>query len=466
MIHFILNNETIQTDVPPGTTLLDFIRYHRHLMGTKIGCREGDCGACTVITGEMIDGVIRYRTVTSCLMPLQHASGKHILTIEGINPKDGSLTPVQQAFVEENGTQCGFCTVGFVMSLSCFCMQPSTQYEDAIGAMDGNICRCTGYKSIERAASRICNLLQSSNGVPAIDRAVESGIVPAYVKSIPERLQALNTHATSVAQTRVSRLVAGGTDLYVQQPEVLMQASIYNAFETSSLRSITEAESTIAIGGAVTVTDLLASPVMQSHFPKLYAQLKLVSSTPIRNMATVAGNLVNASPIGDLTIWLLAMNATVVLKNSRTREVPLRDFYQGYKILDKTADEVIEKITFGKPGASTYFNFEKVSKRRYLDIATVNTALSLQIEGGRIEHAHLSAGGVAPVPLLLKNASSCLDHQAFPLSAKVLRELHHLIQAEIHPIDDVRGSEKYKRLLMQQLFNAHLIEIEHAYAQR
>ena len=144
----------------------------------------------------------------------------------------------------------------------------------------------------------------------------------------------------------------------------------------------------------------------------------------------------------------------------------MKDFYKAYKELDKTADEFIEKIIFAKPPPGSIFNFEKVCKRRYLDIATVNTALCMEIEEGRIVHAHLSAGGVAPVPLLLKNASSCLDHQPFPLAPKAVRELHYLIQAEIHPIDDVRGSEKYKRLLMQQLFNAHLIEIEHAYAQR
>src|SRR5688572_5809198 len=144
--------------------LLDFIRYHRHLMGTKIGCREGDCGACTVIIGEWMDDHIRYRTMTSCLMPIQHAAGKHIITIEGINPKDGSLTPVQQAMVEENGTQCGFCTVGFVMSLSwlSFNQSPAT-IDQAIASVDGNICRCTGYKSIERAAARICSALDAND---------------------------------------------------------------------------------------------------------------------------------------------------------------------------------------------------------------------------------------------------------------------------------------------------------------
>jgi xanthine dehydrogenase small subunit len=151
LTRFILNNSDIETDELSGSTVLDFVRYHKDLKGTKIGCREGDCGACTILVGELVDDKVRYRSMTSCLMPLANAAGKHIVTIEGINPTDGSLTPVQQAMVDESGTQCGFCTVGFVMSLTGACIDGS----DKIAAIDGNICRCTGYKSIERAACRL-----------------------------------------------------------------------------------------------------------------------------------------------------------------------------------------------------------------------------------------------------------------------------------------------------------------------
>src|SRR5580765_9097988 len=159
MIEFILNNQDISTDLAAGMTVLDFVRYRQNLKGTKIGCREGDCGACTVLVGELLGNEVRYRTMTSCLMPLANAAGKHIVTVEGINPDDGSLTPVQQAMVDESGTQCGFCTVGFVMSLTGFCVDAVSSphvskgsVEAAISSVDGNICRCTGYKSIERAA--------------------------------------------------------------------------------------------------------------------------------------------------------------------------------------------------------------------------------------------------------------------------------------------------------------------------
>ena len=162
-MHFILNNEDIDTHLPAGTTVLDFVRYHKNLKGTKIGCREGDCGACTILVGEPKDGKVRYRTMTSCLMPLANASGKHIVTIEGVNPSDGSLTPVQQTMVDASGTQCGFCTVGFVMSLTGFCIDDVAKTPDmAVSAIDGNICRCTGYQNIVWAVQHAARIMNGS----------------------------------------------------------------------------------------------------------------------------------------------------------------------------------------------------------------------------------------------------------------------------------------------------------------
>src|SRR6476620_6220793 len=163
MIELILNDRKISTDLSPGTTVLDFVRYRENLKGTKIGCREGDCGACTILVGELVGDDVRYRSMTSCLMPLANAAGKHVVTVEGINPTDGSLSPVQQAMVDESGTQCGFCTVGFVMSLTGFCIDDTPKtIESAVSAIDGNICRCTGYKSLERAASRLSELVSQT----------------------------------------------------------------------------------------------------------------------------------------------------------------------------------------------------------------------------------------------------------------------------------------------------------------
>jgi xanthine dehydrogenase small subunit len=473
MLRFILNDQDIETDIAAGATVLDFVRYRQDLKGTKIGCREGDCGACTVLVGELIDGRIRYRSMTSCLMPLANAVGKHIVTVEGINPPDGSLTPVQQAMVDESGTQCGFCTVGFVMSLTGFCVDECEKTpEMAISSVDGNICRCTGYKSIERAAERICEQL-ATNG---------EQFVPDYFADIPKRLDELNRSAAQ-AETRavasVSTFVSGGTDVYVQKPDDLAEVEANHLFYDNELRTIRQNVEFVEIGASVTVTDLLESDLMRSIFPRLYEHLKLVSSTPIRNMATLAGNFVNASPIGDMTVWFLALNAEITLNTGR--ELLLRKLYLDYKKLAKEPDEYITTIRFKKPHHDFRFNFEKVCKRTYLDIATVNTAASFKVEPvpGKdwlppaierrqaprseptidyfITDAHVAIGGVAAIPLYLKETSSFLIGRH--VDEDTLKKANDIMQAEISPISDVRGSEAYKRLLARQLFLAHFYEM-------
>jgi xanthine dehydrogenase small subunit len=465
MVKFILNNQTIETDLPAGMTVLDFVRYQKNLKGTKIGCREGDCGACTVLVGELSKDSVKYRSMTSCLMPLANAHGKHVVTVEGINKPDGSLTTVQQAMVEENGTQCGFCTVGFVMSLTGFCVDETRKTcEQAISSVDGNICRCTGYKSIERAAEQISQQLavsreQSEESVDWSKRlnfAIKKEIVPDYFSTIKERLEDVKA-GNSKLKTQNSKLffVGGGTDLYVQRHEEMVYAPAENLFDNSDLRRIEDAGDFIEIGASVTVTDLLISPPMQSIFPNLYKHLKLISSTPIRNMATLAGNFVNASPIGDMTAWFLALDATIVFNNDR--ELPLRDFYLGYKTLAKAEDEFIKTIRFHKPAGDFRFNFEKVSKRTYLDIASANSAISLQMENNKITEAHVSVGGVAPIPLYLKNTSEFLRGKE--ISDSLISQANEILQSEISPISDVRGSAEYKRLLLRQLFTAHFVEL-------
>jgi xanthine dehydrogenase small subunit len=474
MIYFILNDQSIRTDLPAGTTVLDFVRYHRRLSGTKIGCREGDCGACTVLVGELQHpNGVRYRAMTSCLTPLSNVQHKHVVTIEGINPTQaGSLTPVQEAMVSESATQCGFCTPGFVMSLTNFFLSIREQEgpEQAIAAIDGNICRCTGYKSIERAAMQLTALSGSRTAQTPLEFAVEKGIVPEYFLQIPKRLTAMQPAATASAANVPGHgpqlgehpvILGGGTDLYVQHPEVMVHTQADARFDNVSLREIRDLGDYVEIGASATVTDLLESPVMNACFPRLKEHLKLVSSTPIRNMATVAGNLVNASPIGDLTVWLLAMNASITLRNGNTREIPLRDFYSGYKTMAKTAGEILEHIRFQKPGNSDFFNFEKVSKRTHLDIASVNSALFLRVENELITGAHLAVGGVAPIPLYLIKTSAFFIGKALPkgdpLDSDLLREADVLMQSEISPISDVRGSAAYKRLLARQLLWAHFL---------
>jgi len=469
MIEFILNDQNIATDEPPGMTVLDFVRYRKNLKGTKIGCREGDCGACAILVGEVIGENVRYRSMTSCLMPLANAAGKHIVTVEGVNPSDGSLTPVQAAMIDESGTQCGFCTVGFVMSLTGFCIDetPKTP-EMAVSSIDGNICRCTGYKSIERAAAKVSGQLSVVSGQNdtkgSLRRQVETNVCPKYFLDIKERLVTISKDSRPLATDhRPLSFVGGGTDVYVQRPEHMAETATRPLFYDDALRGIRDTGDHIEIGASATVTDLLESPVMQSIFPDLYKHLKLVSSTPIRNMATLAGNFVNASPIGDMTIWFLALDAEIDLcKSPRVskgdmRSLRLKDLYLGYKQLAKQADEIITTIKFKKPTGDFRFNFEKVCKRTYLDIATVNTAFSLTMDGNVVADAHISAGGVAPIPLYLERTSAFLRGKE--MKEETIADAIEIVQQEISPISDVRGSVKYKRLLLRQLFRAHFYEL-------
>ena len=464
MIQFILNDKTIATDLPPGMVMLDFIRYHEHLMGTKIGCREGDCGACTILVGEMVNGELQYESMTSCLMPIGNAAGKHIVSIEGINFAD-SLNPIQQAMADEGGTQCGFCTPGFVMSLAGFCLSSTeANQQAAIAAIDGNICRCTGYKPIERAAGKVAAImkertLRQAQDEEATEFVARKKILPEYFTGIKNRLQSLLAAQPLTPDSMLpTHLVGGGTDLYVQKHEEMSNAAIRFVFDPPELNDINKEGKKCIIGPSVTVSDLKASPIFNEAIPAFQSYAKLVSSTPIRNMATIAGNFINASPIGDFTIFFLALDAQLVLSDGKKkRELPLRKLYKGYKILDKKPEEHIEQIWFELPDGTTYFHFEKVSKRTHLDIASVNSAIRLQMKDDVIEGAGLSAGGVGPVPMYLQKTSEFLKGKK--ISDSLVQEVIEVMQTEISPISDARGTKEYKTLLLGQLIKAHFLPL-------
>ncbi|HEX5651837.1 MAG TPA: FAD binding domain-containing protein [Chitinophagaceae bacterium] len=459
MTRFILNDTTIATDLPPGMVVLDFIRYHRQLMGTKIGCREGDCGACTVLVGTLKDGEVSYQSMTSCLLPLGNLQGKHVVTIEGINNEN--LNPVQQAMADEGATQCGFCTPGFVISLAGFCLEDKEpSVSNAIAAVDGNICRCTGYKSIERAAAHITRLLENRKEEPPLRFAVREKILPAWFERIKNRLQDLLNGEERTSGSETKKVMGGGTDLYVQQHEEMQEASLRFFFDHPALNGIEREGNRCIVGPSATVTDLRQSPIINESFPAFHRYAKLISSTPIRNMATIAGNFINASPIGDFTIFFLALDAQLELSGNDEKEkrrIALRKLYKGYKDLDKDPQEYISRIYFELPSKTTLFNFEKVSKRTHLDIATVNSAIWLDLEDGIIQKAGLSAGGVGPIPLFLEKTSAFLKGKS--ISEEIVEETIAIARSEISPISDVRGSKEYKSLLLGQLIKAHFITL-------
>jgi len=454
MIEFILNNKTIKTEKPSGSLLLDFVRYDKSLTGTKIGCREGDCGACTVLIGDLKNGQMDYKQVTSCLTPLGNVQGKHVVTIEGLNME--SLSPVQQYIVDESGSQCGFCTTGFVVSLTQFCLTNSApSYKDAIASIDGNICRCTGYKPIERAAKHITESLSDKSEKETLDWLITQKFIPSYFKDISTQLNKL---IPVIKTEQNGKLVGGGTDLYVQKMDQLIDHDVNLITEFSEIRFTKVENGICSLGAGNTATDMLESDEMQSMFPSLTDHIKLVASSPIRNIATLGGNFVNASPIGDFTAFFLAINANITLtEDGQDRTIFLKDFYKGYKELDKTPGEFISSISFNVPIANSHFNFEKVSKRIHLDIASVNTAIQISVTDNEINETHLSAGGVGPIPMYLNETSAFLNGKE--LSAQNIKSANDVLQREISPISDVRGSADYKRLLLRQLFYAHFIKL-------
>jgi len=461
MIKFILNQENVTTELPSGMAVLDFLRNHKKLTGTKEGCREGDCGACMILMGKRDGKKICYSPVNSCLLPLGEAAGKHIVTIEGLN-SDEQLNTIQQAIADEGATQCGYCTPGMIIALTGFFMNTRHINEhNMISALDGNICRCTGYISVRRAVGQLCKRFTISGfGEDRINLLIKWGILPDYFLQIPEQLKMLTQSCScegSREQKKSPVIVAGGTDLFVQKPEELYNAELRFLSGRNDLKGIEIKDNYCYIGAAATVEELKTSAIMQSFFPKINNYFQQISSTPIRHRATIGGNIVNASPIGDITIFLLALNAKILLNNGKkSRELALKDFFKGYKMLDKDDNEIAEKVSFPVPLKENFFNFEKVSRRTHLDIASVNSAIQIQMENDIIREVHLSAGGVGPVPLYLSQTGDYLKGK--PVTAEHIRKAADIAQSEISPISDVRGSKDYKRLLFRQLIFAHFIE--------
>lgn len=456
MIEFILNKEHIVAEVPSGSILLDFIRKEKQLTGTKIGCREGDCGACTVLVGTLNEhGDVDYKTVVSCLTPIDSVYGKHVVTIEGINLLDG-LTVIQNAIKENNATQCGFCTPGFVISLTGYAFNNNTSISGIKDAVSGNICRCTGYKSIEKAASEIEGILTEKNSTVALKWLIDNRVIPAYFAKIPKKLQNIKPKENIVTDKII---VGGGTDLYVTQAGKLQETNIQLISDIENNNKISISNDICTINTGATASDILNFNKLHNYFPDLKKYFKLISSEQIRNTGTLGGNLVNASPIADLTIFFIALASKIKIANSNgnIRSIFLKDFYRGYKTIDLQYDEIVQELYFNLPDKHQYFNFEKVSKRTHLDIASVNSAMIIEINNNVISDIHISAGGIAPIPKYLKNTCSFLSGKI--LSSDNIRKAHCVLKEEISPISDVRGSEEYKRLLLRQLFYGHFIKL-------
>lgn len=457
MIEFILNDKLVIAVSPPTTVLLDFIRKEQKLIGTKEGCREGDCGACTVLLGELHGNEVKYKTINSCLMPIGALHGKHLVTIEGIN--GSQLTKIQETFVNEGGTQCGFCTPGFIISLTGYFLNSSAyNTNDAVDYLGGNVCRCTGYNGIKRAVEQSIEYYEKNKSSHGSGRKelVSLNYIPEYFLGISKELKKIKPAGKEKIGSNV--IISGGTDLYVQKWEEMIASNSRLISGNEKLRGIIKKGKLIWIGAGTTIEEIRSSAILQKLIPQWAEYLNLFGSLPIRNRATVGGNIVNASPIGDMTNILLALNSSVHLANGvKKRKILLKDFYKGYKTLDKKKEEIVEAFTFDAPSKYTFFNYEKVSKRTYLDIASVNSSILIEIKKDKVSLVDISAGGVSAVPLhLSKMCSYLMDKE---ITTDTIINAVSTALTEISPITDARGTIAYKKLLLRQLLYAHFIQL-------
>jgi xanthine dehydrogenase small subunit len=388
------------------------------------------------------------------LLPIGDVDGCHVVTVEGLI--GSPLTLVQELLVDHSASQCGFCTPGIVLSLTGFCLtSPTLSYDDAIDALDGNLCRCTGYVAIRNAARALCERLAETDTDPGerLAALVAAGVVPEYFLAIPSRLAQLQTAPTSTVQPAV--LVAGGTDLFVQRPEELLDQNLCFLSRRRDLNYVRVDGELMRVGAAVTIEDFRRADAVQKHFPALFRDLSLHSSTLLRNKATLTGNIVNASPIGDATIILLALDARLVIvaADGATRETPLTSFFLGYKKVDLACGELVSEIVIPLLPDGARYHFEKVSNRVTLDIAAVNSALRMTTDQNRaITDLRISAGGVGPIPFLVGGLEAFHGRK---IDARVVDAIAQVAEDAARPIDDIRGSAAYKKLLLGQLVRAH-----------
>ncbi len=454
-LRFRVNELLVDAEAWEETLALDYIRGTLGLTGTKEGCREGDCGACLVLLGERGSGGPVWRSAPSCLLALGELDGRHLITIEGIAAS--GLTPVMEAFLDEGASQCGFCSPGFIVALTAFLVEGGIDPVRAVAAIEGNLCRCTGYGSIRRAAGKLArdfSDLPRELG-PRLKVLSERRVLPASLAGLMLDLPEAGSRPAPAPEPLN---LGGGTDYFVRNPDPEPGTAVAFVDRQGGLSEIRQKDGFLEVGAAVTVRDFFAHPRVRAHAPGIEAFEGQVASLPIRNRATLAGNIVNASPIADMTAILLGLGASVRLRSAGgDRALPLSEFFLGYKKTALAAGEYIEAVLLPEEGGPVRLSFEKVAKRERLDIASANTALGLRLRDGKITWARLSAGGMAPVPLLLRKASGSLAGKA--PDAAAAREAARLALEETTPIGDVRGSAGYRSRLLERLVLAHFVRL-------
>jgi xanthine dehydrogenase small subunit len=469
-IRFVRRGELVSlNNVPPERTLLEVLREDLGCTGTKEGCGEGDCGACTVVLGELVPGTpgaaegIRYHAINSCIRLAHSVDGMALWTVEDLAAADGALHPAQEAMVRCHGSQCGFCTPGFVMSLfgmyqNHVCRGVAITRELAQEELSGNLCRCTGYRPILDAAQQMAELPARRIDKPALvaqlTRLHATAAAPGEGRYLaPATLRDL---LAARAAHPGAQIVAGCTDVGLWVTKMHMQfPQVLDVTRVQELRRIERHESHLAIGAAVTLTDAFEALVAER--PQLKTFADRFAGLPVRNSATLGGNVVNGSPIGDSMPLLMALDARLVLMSGRgQREMPLEAFYTGYRANVLAADEVLAWIKVPRPSPGEFLRAYKISKRYDDDISAVCLVLNMTFGNGAVARVRVGAGGVAATPARAADTERFLLGR--PWTEETARQASEVLRSEFQPIGDMRASAAYRREVLGNLLQRFWLE--------
>jgi xanthine dehydrogenase small subunit len=451
--------------IPPDRTLLDLLREDLRLTATKEGCAAGDCGACTVVVAEAVDGQLQYRAVNSCIKPAHAIDGLALWTAADLAQTDGTLHPVQQAMLAFHGSQCGFCTPGFVMSLFALYQRTVARGQaldkhSAQEALSGNLCRCTGYRPIVQAA---CSL--SAEPAQAVDEkpivaALQQLVATEKTNGAYLRPSTLSALLQARARLPQAQLIAGATDAGLWITQGLRRLpQIIDLTRVTELRRVEHYPHHIAIGAAVNLQD--AFEALAADRPVIAPFGERFAGWPVRQSGTLGGNVANGSPIGDSMPLLIALGAQLVLMAWRKgravhRHVPLDQFYTGYRQSLLAPDELLAWIVVPRPAPGEWLGAYKMSKRQEDDISAVCLAVQLHVQDGHITTARIGAGGVAATPARAVQTESALIGQ--PWNEATLLAAQTAIANEFSPLSDLRASADYRRQILGQLLRRAWLE--------
>ena len=464
-IRFVRRGQIVTLhDVDANRTVLEVLREDLACTGTKEGCGEGDCGACTVVLGDVDGNGLRYRAVNSCIRLAHSINGMALWTVEDLAAADGSLHPAQQAMVQCHGSQCGFCTPGFVMSLfgmyqNHSCKGQAISRELAQEELSGNLCRCTGYRPILDAA-------QAMGGLPP--QRVDEVAVRRQLQHLSESGPAVSTNDAYLAPRTLkqllklralhprAQLVAGCTDVGLWVTKMHMQFDqVLDVTRVAELRRVEHYPRHLAIGAAVPLTDAYAAFV--AAWPQLKTFAQRFAGLPVRNSGTLGGNVANGSPIGDSMPLLIALGAHVVLMSVRGhREMPLESLYTGYRRNVMAPDELLAWVKVPLPVEGEFLRVYKISKRYDDDISAVCLAVRMRVEKNRVESISIGAGGVAATPVRARKTEAALRGAPWTLAS--VHKAVACLRGEFTPISDMRASAAYRSEVLGNLLQRLWLE--------